>query len=184
MPREPWKVLGVPWKTESSFWGWVRGVLRKGWSKHPVKLEYIKQHRKRIKNPNPKGKVSEVWGMICQQCKCEVIQSNIEIDHIGANSSFTGLHDAESYMKHLFLVDFESLESCCKSCHSIRSHMQNKGVSFEEAAMLKEVIRIFKEESLEDVLDFIAAHDYNNEYAVNNAVNRKAAVRLILESVN
>ena len=142
--KKPWLVPGVPWKTESAFWVWVRGILRKGWSRHPVKIEYINLHRKRIVNPNPKGKKPDVWGMTCQQCGKDVVQSNIEIDHVGDNASFTGLHDVESYVKHLFLVDFDSLESCCKPCHSIRSHAQNKGMTFEEARKDKWIIDLLK----------------------------------------
>lgn len=171
--KQPWKVKGVPWKTESAFWSWVRGVLRKGWSKHPVKLEYIKQFRKRIKNPNPKGKTSEVWGMTCQQCGKDVVQSNIEIDHVGDNASFTGLHDAESYMKHLFLVDFDSLESCCKECHSIRSNAQNKGLTFEESRLDKLVIEKTKQKAAIQVAQLIKLGYNANE--VSNPEKRKKA---------
>ena len=176
----PWLVPGVPWKTESAFWVWVRGILRKGWSRHPVKIEYINLNRKQIVNPNPKGKKPTVWGMTCMQCGKDTVQSNIEIDHVGDNASFTGLHDVESYVKHLFLVDFESLESCCKKCHSIRSNAQNKGISFEESAIDKEVIRIMKEESKEDILYFIHSFLYNAG-SLGNAEQRKQAVYEILK---
>lgn len=181
--KKPWLVPGVPWKTESAFWVWVRGILRKGWSRHPVKLEYIKRNRKMIPNPNPKGKKPEVWGMTCKQCFKDVVQGDIEIDHVGDNASFTGLHDVESYVKHLFLVDFDSLESCCKSCHSIRSNAQNKGISFEESALDKEVIAIMKNESTEDILYFAMSFGYNVE-SLSNEDKRKEAVLNILRSVD
>ena len=78
---KPWLEVGSPWKTESAFWGWVRGVLRKGWSKHPIKLEYIKRNRRRIKNPTGNPRFPEVWGMNCTVCKKDHVQANIEIDH-------------------------------------------------------------------------------------------------------
>ena len=133
--KEPWKVEGVPWKTESAFWVWVRGILRKGWSRHPVKIEYINLHRKKIKNPNPKSakKFPTVWGMTCSICGKDHVQSNIEIDHVGDNAKFTSLKDTENYVKHLYLVDFASLREVCKPCHKIVSHAQNEGISFEEA---------------------------------------------------
>ena len=177
LKKAPWICVPQIWKTESAFWGWVRGVLRKGWSKHPVKLEYIKQHRKRIKNPNPKGKVPEVWGMTCQQCKCDVIQSEIEIDHVGDNASFTGLHDAESYMKHLFLVDFQSLESCCKPCHSILSHMQNKGMTFAEAKKDKWIIDLLKPANKSKMEVLLKEHNY----VCKNPAQRRAALTEIFD---
>lgn len=175
--KKPWTVTGVPWKSESAFWGWVRGVLRKGWSKHPVKLEYIKQHRKRIRNPNPKGKVAEVWGMTCQQCKRDVVQSDIEIDHTGNNASFTGLHDVESYVKHLFLVDFTSLESCCKACHSIRSNAQNKGMTFEESRKDKWIIDLLKPPNKSKLQALLTEHGF----VCKNPKERRAALDIIFD---
>lgn len=143
--KQPWTVPGVPWKTESAFWAWVRGVLRKGWSKHPVKLEYIKQNRQRIPNPKPSKRFPEVWGMECAICHQSVVQSEIEIDHISDNGgTFRGLEDIRDYAAYLFLVDFASLRSVCKPCHTIISYSQKMNISFEEAKLAKDVIAFSK----------------------------------------
>ena len=183
MSKQPWKVSGVPWKTESSFWVWVRGILRKGWSRHPVKIEYIKVNRKRIKNPNDKSikKFPEVWGMTCSVCRKDFPQGEIEIDHKGDNATFTGLEDTESYVKHLYLVDFDSLREVCRPCHKIISHSQNMGVSFEEAALLKEVIEICKQPT-KDVIAFIEDYAYNESYS--NGPKRRVAVEAILRGIS
>lgn len=181
--KKPWVVLPSVWKSESSFWVWVRGILRKGWSRHPVKIAYIHKHRKRIKNPNVKSakKFPEVWGMTCEQCGVEHVQGNIEIDHKGDNATFTGLKDCGSYVSHLYLVDFESLQAVCKPCHKAISHSQNLGVSFEEAVMLKEVIRIVKEERVEDIVAFCEDYEYSDN---SSAAKRKKNVEAILRSIN
>ena len=44
------------WKTESAFMSWLRGGIRRMWSKHPVRIEFMKQNRIRIPNPNKNGK--------------------------------------------------------------------------------------------------------------------------------
>ena len=53
------------WKTESAFMSWLRGGIRRMWSKHPVRIEFMKQNRIRIPNPNKNGKAKEVWGGVC-----------------------------------------------------------------------------------------------------------------------
>ena len=169
MTKRPWEVPGVPWKTEGAFWSWVRGVLRKGWSRHPVKIEYINLHRKRIRNPSAQSRkrFPEVWGMTCQICGKDHVQKNIEIDHRGDNAKFTGLEDAKSYLQHLFLVDFDSLRELCKPCHKVISHAQNTGQTFEEAALDKKVIAFMKLPKKE-ILAFLQQHNYNGDSVSNN----------------
>jgi hypothetical protein len=181
--RKPWLCEGSPWKTESAFWGWVRGVLRRGWSKHPIKIEFIKKYRKRIVNPIEKNRkrFPETWGMTCSICQKDTAQSEIEIDHIGDGSSFTGLHDAEKYIAHLFLVDYSSLRPCCKPCHKIVNQAQRAGVSFDEARLQKEAIAICKG-SVKDVLQFCTDYGVDNK-TLTNAKRRREAVENILRSI-
>lgn len=179
--KKPWEVAGVPWKSEAAFWSWVRGVLRKGWSKHPVKLEYIKQNRQRIVNPSVKSRTRfpKVWGMQCAICNQEHVQTNIEIDHVGQEGHFRGLSDAEAYIAHLFLVDFDNLRALCKPCHKVVSYSQRTGTSFDEAALSKKVIEICKKEPKE-LLAYLASYGYNGN-SVSNATKRKALVTQILK---
>jgi hypothetical protein len=172
--KKPWLVKGVPWKTESSFWVWVRGGLRKLWSKHPVKIEYIKSNRKRIVNLNERSKKAHptVWGMTCEICGKDHLQSNIEIDHVGDNATFTGLQDTENYVEHLYLIDFDSLRALCKPCHKIVSYAQNTGMSFEQAAVAKQAIETMKL-PVAKVLAILKKAGYTD---VSNAAKRKSAL--------
>lgn len=168
--KQPWLVPGVPWKTEGAFWVWVRGGLRKLWSKHPVKLEYIKVNRRRISNPNEKSRKAHptVWGMTCEICGVDHLQSNIQIDHISETGvKFTCLEDIESYAEHLFMVDFESLRALCKNCHSVVSHAQNTGKTFEEAVLDKKVIAFMKRPK-QEILDFLQQRGYTGNSVSNN----------------
>lgn len=177
--KKPWEVPGVPWKTEASFWAWVRGVLRKGWEKHPVKLEYIKQNRKRIPNPKPSKRFPEVWGMTCSCCGKDTVQTNIEIDHISATGgTFRGIDDVKDYVEYLFMVDFSCLRAVCKPCHKIVTYAQRKGINFQEALLQKRVIEIMKK-SKQEQLDFLAAHQYDGDL-VSNADKRRALIEDIL----
>jgi hypothetical protein len=177
--RPPWEVVPKIWKTESSFWLWLRGVLRKGWSRHPIKLEYIARNRKRIKNPNPRGRVPEVWGMTCQQCGNDFVQNRIEIDHVGDEGRFTGREYIQSYVEHLFMVDFDRLESCCKPCHAIRSYAQRHNISFTEAHIEKQIIAKCKL-PVKDIVDFCTKNGYNVNL-LTNSTKRRAAITEILQ---
>ena len=151
--KEPWTLPGVPWKTESAFYGWIRGILRKGWSRHPVKLEYIKQNRKRIPNPNVNGRVSEVWGMTCQQCGNDFVQSQIEIDHLNPASSLRCKEDIQGFVERLLFITFDDIEAVCLECHAIRTFSQKQGISFEEASMEKIALDLIKKKMDKDWLD-------------------------------
>ncbi len=175
--KAPWTILPDVWKTESAFWVWVRGVLRKGWSKHPIKLEYIKRYRVKIKNPKPNKRFPEVWGMICECCKKPTIQTQIEIDHKGEEGHFTGLNDVKDYVAHLFLVDFDSLRAVCKPCHKIISYSQRSGMSFTEASTEKEIIRLMKKENKDELLAILESFGYN----AKNAKQRREALREIFQ---
>jgi hypothetical protein len=182
MHKKPWEACNV-WKTEAAFWTYIRGVLRKGWSKFPLKLEFIKKNRKRINNPVEKNRerFPTCWGMTCNICKVDMVQNMIEIDHIGEGSSFTGLHDVESYVAHLFLVDYDSLRPVCKPCHKIENQRQRKGITFEQAAIEKEAISICKE-NVKDIIAFCENYGYNSD-KLTNAKNRRKIVEEILGSV-
>lgn len=176
--KQPWLCEGSPWKTEAAFWTWVRGVLRKGWNVHPIKIEFINRFRKRIKNPVEKNRkrFPECWGMTCELCKKDTPQKDIQIDHKGDSHSFTGLHDAASYMAHLFLIDYDSIRPLCTTCHKIVNNAQSKGLTFEESRIDKEVIRLTKKENKQEMLDMLAKF----KYSCKNQKERKAALKEIL----
>jgi len=162
---------------------WIRGVLRKGWKVHPIKIEFINKYRKRIKNPNEKSakRFPECWGMTCDICKVDTVQADIQIDHRGDSGTFTKFSDAEAYMKHLFLIDYESIRPLCTSCHSVVSHGQNTGLSFEEAKIDKEVVAICKQ-PVHAVKFFCSSYGYD-ETALSNPAKRRAAVEEIIRRI-
>lgn len=179
--KKPWESFSHIWPTEARFITWVRGVLRKGWSGHPVKLEYLTQSRKRIVNTNPKSKKAHptVWGWVCEQCRKEV--TRVEIDHAGTvQGKFTSMDDIQGYAEHLYLVDFDSLQCVCLPCHKIRSHSQKLGISFDEASVQKEAILICS--NVKDCLAF--CNDYAYDVSkLTNAAKRKEAVLSILKGI-
>ena len=43
-----WELYPNIWKSESAFMSWLRGGIRRMWSHHPVRIEFMKQNRIRI----------------------------------------------------------------------------------------------------------------------------------------
>lgn len=133
------------WKTRAAFMSFLKGIIRKGWSRHPVKLILLKKHRKQIPNPNPRGNKPTVWGADCSICKGTFVMSEIETDHHSDEvASLTKIEDIQSCVEKLLVIVEDDLRIVCKGCHSIVSLSQRLGCSFEEAKVRKEVIAFGK----------------------------------------
>ena len=181
--KEPWLVEGNPWGNEAKFITWVRGVLRKGWGVHPLKLIYKNARKVKVKNTNPRSMKAhpEVFKIQCEKCLSLVSPAEIEIDHKGDyQGKFTCMDDIQGYAEHLYMIDMESIQCVCKTCHKAISHSQKIGVSFEEAVMLKEVIRIDKEESVDDIITFCEDYGFFDN---GSKKKRKENVEAIFRSV-
>ena len=141
------------WKTKASLMSYLRGGLRRScWLKHPVKLEFIKNNRERIPNPNPRGKVDTVWGGRCNVCKNLFVQSKLAVDHIREfSASLKDIEDIQTFVELITLVTEDDLQFICKDCHDATSYSQKNGCSLEEAKVYKKHIlygkqKLFKQE--------------------------------------
>ena len=133
------------WKTKAMFYSFLKGILRKGWSRHPVKLKLLKKHRRQIPNPNPKGKKPTVWGADCTVCGETFIMSQLEVDHrMEETASLTKLSDIQSCVEKLLVVLEEDLRIICKGCHSTHTLSQRQGITFAEAQQEQKVISFKK----------------------------------------
>ena len=175
-PIKPWEALPSCWKTEAAFWNFVKGVLRKGWNFHPIKLEYIKRNRKLIKNPNPKGKKEYVYGMTCQQCGKDFVQSDIQIDHKEGHTTLTKEEDIQSAAAHLLIVNFQSLRELCKGCHGIISYSNEHNISFVDAAIQKKVIQTLKDKK--KTLEILSENGYTGDLVSNDAKRRELLIKI------
>ena len=145
-PLEPWQQCPTVWKTQPAFFAWMRGQMRRAWSRHPVKIAYMSQHRvraplgkKTVKNPD-----GLVWGCECEHCHELFKQTECEVDHIDGAGSFKGWEDFEAWMHKLMHINFDSIRVLCKECHRTISYAERMGYTFEEAKLEKEVIAFTK----------------------------------------
>lgn len=134
------------WKTEAAFWAWVKGGIRKSlWNRHPVKIAFTRKRRLKIPNPNPRGKAKEVWGGRCEICGELFVESQLQCDHKSEETAhLTKQEHLQGCFEKLCIIVPDDLRWVCKGCHSIHSYSQKSGLSFEQAALEKQVIAFKK----------------------------------------
>ena len=160
------------WKTESAYMSWLRGGIRRYlWSKNPVKLEFIKQNRVKIPNPNPRGKVKEVWGGVCALTGNTYPIGDMEVDHKEGNHSLKTLDDLVPFVKGIVMITLDDLQLVSKEAHKIKSYAEKQGISFEEAKIEKEVIELIKQKK-----DKEYCIEQNLVVESNQALRRKVIV--------
>lgn len=165
-------------KKQPDLFVWLRSQLRSISRKYPPLYQALAAAKKPYKGDNPRQK----FCYECTKCKNTFPAKEVAIDHRVDCGSMKGWEDVQGFMQRLF-CDANGLDVLCHTCHDLKTYMTRHSVSEQEAAIAKEVIAIFKSNTKEEIIDFIKAHDYNDVYATNNEVNRKAAVKLILEEI-
>ena len=170
------------WKTKASLMSYLRGGLRRScWMKHPVKLEFIKNNRERIHNPNPRGKVPEVWGGRCNVCKDLFVQSKLAVDHVREfSASLKDIKDIQTFVELISIVTEDDLQFVCKDCHDNISYSQKQGCSFEEARVRKQHILIGKEKRILEELELRGVLDTPRTKVAQNAL----LLELMLKEIN
>lgn len=168
------------WKTEAEFFSWVRGGIRGGlWNRHPVKLKFLNKNRIRIPNPNPRGRVTEVWGGKCSLCNNLFVIKEMQVDHIaGGAYSIKTIDDVQAFFEGIILVTEDDLRFLCKGCNSTCTYAARNNISYEEAFCTKYIIKLIKEKQLD--LFFSAR---NLPIPKNKPLARSKAIEILLKEV-
>lgn len=169
--KEPWGP-GTPWKNSTAFFTYLRGCLRKAWSRNPVKLNLLKKLRKQIPNPNPKGHKETVWGADCAMCGGTFVLKDIQVDHIVAAGQLNKTEDIQGFVERLLYVSEDNLRLVCKTCNNALAHADKQGISYEDALIEKKVIAMEKEKS---VIPFL------NEKGISPGKNAKERRQQLVE---
>ena len=170
--KKLWEIYPHIWPSESVYMSWLRGGIRRYlWAKNPVKLEFIKQNRIKIPNPNPRGKVKEVWGGVCALTGNIFPIGDMEVDHKEGNHSLKTLDDLVPFVKGIVMITLDDLQLVSKEAHKIKSYAEKQGISFEEAKIEKEVIEIIKQKK-----DKVYCIEHNLVVESTQAFRRKAIV--------
>ena len=148
------------WKTESAYFSYIRGCIRLGWSRNPVKLKLLKKVKKQIPNPNygkPRNTKPTVMGGECEICKNDFPMKFLEVDHRhGGTYSLRSVEDIQGFFESVCIVSEDDLRVVCKDCHGCLTYAARNDISFEDAKKTKDYISTSKsdEKVLEVLLSF------------------------------
>jgi hypothetical protein len=137
--RAYWDYPNSPFKSETAWWTWLRGSIRRMWSRSPVKIAY-KQSR-RYKAPIGRGG-KEVWCSDCEMCGKQ--SRDCQVDHIDGGYGFKTWEEFSEWAKRILLVSFDDIRELCKDCHDAVSYQQRTGCTLEEAKAEKLAIALCK----------------------------------------
>ena len=139
---KPWELYPHIWKTESQFWTWLRGALRRGvWEKYPVKLEFKNEA---VSLP-PEGYTGRAKsGAICALSGVWEGKSKMEVDHIEGNVSLLSWSDLLPFVVHMVTTK-DNMQLVTKPAHKIKSYAERFDLTYEEADVKKAVIAWQKE---------------------------------------
>jgi hypothetical protein len=144
---KPWEEHPTIWKTEAAFLSFVRGGIRRSlWNKSPIKLEFLRNNRIKIKNTNARSmkRFPEVWGGVCYECKKIFDIKNMEVDHLTGEYSLRKLEDLQSFVEGIVCVSKKDLGLICKECHKAKTYAERSGMSIDDARIEKQAIAIQK----------------------------------------
>lgn len=139
--KELWEEYPHIWATQSAFFVWLRGSLRRAvWNTYPIKIEVIKESSV----PKPDG----YNGKAKKFAKCSLTgkvipKSQCQVDHIVGNASLQSWNDLLPFVKHLCATK-DNLQIVSKEAHKIKSYAERHKISFEDACDIKEAIAIMK----------------------------------------
>lgn len=145
--QEPWNDFPSMWATKAKYFKWLSGQIRSASTHYPIKTEF-KKNAKRLLTPEERGsgrfhantqKVGD-----CNICGGSFKDDDLEVDHKECSD---GCHDnatAESYLWHCLGAVTSMYQLLCKPCHKVKSYAEKYGMSFEDARIEKEMIKICK----------------------------------------
>ncbi len=172
--KEPWGP-GTPWRNSVAWFTYLRGCLRKAWSRHPTRIAVVNKQRKQIENPG-KGHRKTVWGFDCSLCGNTFPIKECQVDHITPAGSLQKTSDIQGFVERLLYIREEDLRLVCKNCNMSAAYAEKQGISFEEAACIKKVIKMEKEKSL------VAFLEQNDTIPARTAkARREQAIDILVE---
>lgn len=133
------------WKTESQYWNWLRGSLRRLWGDYPLRKQW-KASQLRLITPEEKASKkfhpsTKNLGQ-CFYCQEWFAGSKLECDHKTPSDGCRTKETAESFLWYCGGGTGDDWVLSCKPCHRVKTNSERKGLSMEDSRIDKEVIAI------------------------------------------
>lgn len=108
---------GNTW-TEARYFSFIRGLLRQGFRRYPVK--YQVKNRNRRQREGKRG-----YDYQCGSCGGWFGGTSVEVDHIEPAGSLRSFADLPNFVEKLFCEE-DKLQLLCKSCHLEKTNKERK----------------------------------------------------------
>jgi hypothetical protein len=165
------------WKSHPAFDAWIRGHLRRGWSRYPLRGAKLRNARFRA----PIGRFGKnIWAVRCNICGETFPQSKVQVDHIIEAGSLRQEGGLDGFIERLF-PNQEGMQILCHPCHTIKTLSVKRGISFEEAVIEKQVIKIMNYPASAQIA-WLEEKGITDDKAIKNTKTRTHAVRCRLNT--
>ena len=161
--------------TESQYLAWIRSALRSKSLKWPPRAKALELARRPYKGTNKLQK----WEYMCALCGCWFKAKEVVVDHYPiAAGSILSVKDIGSFANNLY-CEVDNLRVLDKTCHDVHTLAEKLGITFEQARIEKEIIRLLKVENKQEMLDMFTKHEYNITSLTNNTKRKKALSEIL-----
>lgn len=151
---KPWDSVPDLWKDERSYLNWLRGQIRRIWSRHPIKHRYIAQRPtvkvlkldgggRELERPVPLGvpKLSANTKEVkcCEMCGKWFPKGKMEVDHEVGGVGFSTYEEFLEWQHRMLFVSFDDIKHICKTCHNKVTLSQKFNCSLENVWVYQEI---------------------------------------------
>ena len=147
------------------------GLRRAIWETYPLKISF----KNSLCKPPPADYVGRAKsGAVCSLTGEWTAKSYLEVDHIVGNASLREWEDVLPFIQHL-CASQDNMQLVSKDAHKIKSYAEKHNLSFEEAYVVKQVIKMIQEKKDKE---FFIERDLE---VPTNAVRRRISMIDILK---
>lgn len=116
--RVPRTRAGNTW-TEAQFWGFIRGALRNGARRYPVKYQVKQAGRRTVTGKRHKYEYQ------CAECTKWFKDKEVQMDHIVPAGTLRSFEDLPGFAERLF-CEADGLQILCRPCHQVKTNQERK----------------------------------------------------------
>jgi hypothetical protein len=124
--------------TERELVGWIRKKLDDVWRSCPQKLAFLEKMR--VPDYDPNTRRTSKWQ--CNITKEWFNKTDVQVDHIQGEHEFTRLDQLVEFANKRFMVGYNDLQILSIEAHSIKTHAERYGMTYDEAKIDKQAIAI------------------------------------------
>ncbi len=119
------------WST-ARFFGFLRSLLRQGFSRYPVKYQVLNSSARLVTMTDDEGEVvlyksgkrvgepRTYKAYTCAKCNNEFRQKDVQVDHITPAGSLKDFDDLPGFARRLYCAP-SGLQVLCTECHNIKT---------------------------------------------------------------